>query len=439
MVWRPRGSPAPGERSHPPAAPLAPRGLLRGRSRSERSLSARNRSGKEHLCPTCNGYADRGASGGRSMAEACQPSRRPVAQAGHGRSSWPASAGMAAASRASTWAAETGRPAGRPPGARPRPSRAPRGPARGWPRPWPGSWPGGPGPGWGRRGWIGQHHQQRPQGHAPAGDRGHPEPQDQRPASGQEQVGHWRPARLQVNGGQGGQPQGEVDGEHDHDHPGQRPAPDGVVHRQLQRPRPRQVEQGLHQDQPRRQRQAAPVGPQEPPQRPGPLRRGHPSLASRALARNPAATMTATRRTPPATRAMASGSGVAGPAVAAVAGPVARPVGAVGVAAEAIVAVRTGAVQVVGAVGAVDSRGSPARRSAPWSSGPLPPVPWWPPPGPGLAWAGAAARGGRGGPRTAAGRGGTATGRSFGWLGVRPRHRGVGGFVTVTPWTSPSS
>jgi putative Ca2+/H+ antiporter (TMEM165/GDT1 family) len=46
------------------------------------------------------------------MVDPCHSARRPVAQVGHSRSSSAASAGTAAASRASTWAVVTGRSAG---------------------------------------------------------------------------------------------------------------------------------------------------------------------------------------------------------------------------------------------------------------------------------------------------------------------------------------
>ena len=76
----------------------------------------------------------------------------------------------------------------------------------------------------------------------------------------------------------------------------QRPPPDRVVHRHLQRPGSREVQKGLHQDQPRGQRERRPVGPEEGAEGAawaGWTRGGwsHPSLPRRALARNPAATI----------------------------------------------------------------------------------------------------------------------------------------------------
>ena len=69
----------------------------------------------------------------------------------------------------------------------------------------PGQGPGQPGQGPDgpvQAGQVGQHHQQRPQGHPAAGHRGHPQPQHQPAPGGQQQVGDRRPARLQVHGGQ---------------------------------------------------------------------------------------------------------------------------------------------------------------------------------------------------------------------------------------------
>jgi hypothetical protein len=96
--------------------------------------------------------------------------------------------------------------------------------------------------------------------------------------------------------------------------PTQRLPSDRVVHRQLQRPRPRQIDQGLHQDQPRGERQAPPVWVQKPPKGPGAGGSrgwgvGHPSLPRRALARNPAATMPASRSAPPTTPATTAAAG----------------------------------------------------------------------------------------------------------------------------------
>src|SRR4029453_360728 len=107
---------------------------------------------------------------------------------------------------------------------------------------------------------------------------------------------------------------------------------------QLQRPGLGQVEQGLHQDQPRGERQAPPVGAEKAPKRHRAAgrevgggrgggvggggegvggvggrgdRHGRPSPPRRALARNPAATKAASKSAPAATPATATVEGAA--------------------------------------------------------------------------------------------------------------------------------
>jgi hypothetical protein len=108
--------------------------------------------------------------------------------------------------------------------------------------------------------------------------------------------------------------------------PSQRLPANRVVHRQLQRPGPRQIQQGLDQDQARGQGKTPPVGAEEAAER---LARGrgchaYPSLPSRARARNAAATIAE------APGGAGASPGAGGAAAGARLGPSARRAGAFG-------------------------------------------------------------------------------------------------------------